>query len=396
MAQTNIRSTPTRKFPGLALVPRSLALNWAYAAIDKRDLRLDLLRGLAVFAMIVDHWGGPSWLYFITGGNSFFVSAAEGFIFISGLVVGMVYGEIALTQGLRTAQIKAWKRAFTLYKLTVVLTILFAAVSIFGRFGWANNLDLTSFPSFLWNVVTLHETMFLTDIPMIYTFLMLTAPVALWFLVKGRTQLLMLGSLGLWLASQVLPDIQIPWHVVNSGTFNLAAWQLLFFLAMTIGYHRDAIAIKLNQIPRVPYFVLASLLLLFLVRTYLNNAAWLVRLDPGLDAHAFLSSFFQKTTLAPGRLIASIIVFQFAYLAVTLLWKPMQKFFGWLLMPLGQNSLYSYTMHIAWIVVLAFTVPNLPLDVRSTEFVNTLVQLSGVFAIWWMIQSKFLFKIVPR
>ncbi|MBI5464744.1 MAG: septum formation initiator family protein, partial [Ignavibacteriales bacterium] len=51
--------------------------------------------------------GGASWLYLITGGNTFFVSAAEAFIFISGLVVGMVYGGIALKQGLGAAQIKA-------------------------------------------------------------------------------------------------------------------------------------------------------------------------------------------------------------------------------------------------------------------------------------------------
>lgn len=396
MTQLNAQSTPNQRTQSTTILPRLLTLDWAYTAIDKRDLRLDLLRGLAVFAMVVDHWGGPSWLYFITGGNTFFVSAAEGFIFISGLVVGMVYGGIALKEGLWVAQIKALKRAFTLYKLTVVLTFLFAAVSIFLHFGWASDLEIASLPVFMFNVATLHETMFLTDIPMIYTFLMVAAPIGLWLLVKGHTKLLVLASSGLWLATQILPDVQLPWRIINSGTFDLAAWQLLFFIAMAMGYHRDALAKKLSRIPRIPYFVLAGLLLVSLVRLYLNNGATLLRLDPGLDVQAFLSDFFQKTTLAPGRLIASFIVFQFAYLVVTILWKPIQKFFGWLLLPLGQNSLYSYTMHVGWIAVLSLTIPNLPTDFRSTEFVNTLVQLSGVFAIWWMIQRNFLFKIVPR
>ena len=35
-----------------------------------RDPRLDLLRGFCVFAMIVDHIGGSSWLYALTGGNT--------------------------------------------------------------------------------------------------------------------------------------------------------------------------------------------------------------------------------------------------------------------------------------------------------------------------------------
>src|SRR5205809_973889 len=46
---------------------------WRYVQEGKRDLRLDLLRGFAVFAMVADHIGGVSWLYALTGGNRFFV-----------------------------------------------------------------------------------------------------------------------------------------------------------------------------------------------------------------------------------------------------------------------------------------------------------------------------------
>src|SRR5919205_1462897 len=66
---------------------------WAYPpGSGRRDLQLDLLRGFAVFAMVVDHFGGRSLLTFLTGGNEFLVSAAEGFVFLSGFVMGMVYG----------------------------------------------------------------------------------------------------------------------------------------------------------------------------------------------------------------------------------------------------------------------------------------------------------------
>ena len=58
----------------------------------KRDYRLDFLRGIAVLIMVIDHVAGPSPLHLLTGGNGFFVSAAEGFVFISGFLVGIVYG----------------------------------------------------------------------------------------------------------------------------------------------------------------------------------------------------------------------------------------------------------------------------------------------------------------
>ena len=56
-----------------------------------RDLRLDFLRGLFVITMIVDHVAGASWLHAVTGGNHFYTSAAEGFVFVSGLVAGRAY-----------------------------------------------------------------------------------------------------------------------------------------------------------------------------------------------------------------------------------------------------------------------------------------------------------------
>ena len=398
MAQTRIVSAPTaRTFPDFWTLRQALHLDWAYAAADKRDRRLDVLRGFAVFAMVVDHWGGASWFYLITGGNTFFVSAAEAFIFISGLVVGMVYGGIALKQGLRAAQTKAFHRALTLYKLTVALTFLFAGVSLFFRLPWASDLQIGNPLTYALAVVTLHQTMYLTDIPLMYTFLMLAAPLGLWLLFNRRTGWLVAGSSALWVAAQLFPaQVQVPWSLVGSTAFDLAAWQLLFFIAMAIGYHRDALARKLSAIPRVPYFVFAGLLLVWLVRFHDTNGVILARLVPGLDVQTFLAGFFLKSALAPGRLIASFILFQFAYLAITLLWKPIQTFFGWLLLPLGQNALYSYTMHLAAIALFSIVLPYLPGTVATMGVVNTSIQLLAVLAIWTMIQRRFLFKIVPR
>src|ERR687885_566562 len=118
-----------------------LNFDWRYAQQGRRDLRLDFLRGFAVFAMIVDHLGSASWLYPLTGGNVFFVSrvahaagrvrgapnarptrdvsAAEGFVLISGLLVGIVYGDIVRREGLKAATLKALARAWSLYKLCV-------------------------------------------------------------------------------------------------------------------------------------------------------------------------------------------------------------------------------------------------------------------------------------
>jgi hypothetical protein len=214
-------------------LPRSIALDWSYPALDKRDLRLDLLRGLAVVVMVVDHFGGSSWLYLITGGNNFFVSGAEAFVFISGFV-GMVYGGIALKQGLKIAQIKTLQCAMTLYKLTMVLTLLFAAVSRYFSLDWAKEISVDNTLQCVVDVATLRQTMYLADILMMYTYLMLAAGGGLWLLYTRRTIWLLAGSSALWLAFQV-NQVSVPWPIAGNTTFNLAAWQFLFFVAMAAG-----------------------------------------------------------------------------------------------------------------------------------------------------------------
>src|SRR5205823_2105645 len=115
---------------------------WSYDrspdASGKRDLRVDLLRGFCVFVMIVDHVGGQSsWLYALTGGNRFFVSAAEGFVLLSGISMGLVHRGVIERTGIRAMLEKVFGRAWLLYALTVILTITFAAAS--GALGtpWA-------------------------------------------------------------------------------------------------------------------------------------------------------------------------------------------------------------------------------------------------------------------
>lgn len=386
-----------RAFPNIWTLPRAINLDWAYAVADKRDLRLDLLRGFAVFAMVVDHFGGSSWLYLVTGGNTFFVSAAEGFVFLSGLVVGMIYGGIALKEGLRVAQVKAWQRAFTLYKLSVALTLIFASVTLFFNLPWSSTAQVSNPIEFVLNVVLLRQTMYLTDVMLMYTLLMALAPIGLWLLVKGRAWLLLSASGALWLAFQFAPaQINSAWQIIGNTTFNVAAWQLLFFVALAVGFHRKTLAQKLGQLPRVPYLLFLGLLLLWLTQLHATNGAYLARLFPGLDPQALINELFSKSALAPGRLIASAVVFQFAYLLVTLIWKPVAAAFGWLLLPLGQNSLYSYTMHVAVIGAFYVILPYLPGNIPAMGTLNMSLQLLAILAIWGMIQKQFLFKIVPR
>ena len=159
---------------------RAMTNRWRYAQEGTRDLRLDLLRGYAVFAMAVDHIGGGTALHLLTGGNRFFVSAAEAFVFISGVTVGMVYGRYPLRIAVRRSLGRAW----TLYAIAVWLGLAFAAgAALLGLSkGAAFDADAARF---IRDVVLLKRTFYLVDVMLLYAFLMAVAPVALWLVKRG-------------------------------------------------------------------------------------------------------------------------------------------------------------------------------------------------------------------
>src|SRR5688500_15929609 len=158
--------------------PRELLASiWGtYRAEGTRDLRFDFLRGFAVLAMVVDHIGGPSFLYAVTGGNKFYTSAAEAFIFISGLLVGVVYGRIAARDGFVAGMRKALERAGVLYLLTVGVTLPLLVLSEILDLPWATGVQFTDPWALVIGILTLHRTYYLIDVMVLYTLLLAVAP----------------------------------------------------------------------------------------------------------------------------------------------------------------------------------------------------------------------------
>jgi enterochelin esterase-like enzyme/uncharacterized membrane protein len=372
---------------------------WAYAAEDGRDYRIDLLRGLAVLAMIVDHLAGPSKLYLITGGNRFYTSAAEGFIFLSGLTVGLVYRRIAERQGLAVAIRRLLARAGTLYVLAVGLTLVMLATSELLSLPWAVGVDTTSPIQLVWAIVSLHQTYYLVDVLALYVLLMLAAPLVLFLLCEGRTWLVMLGSWMIWLGFQFFPaQTELPWTTAGNNLFYLSAWQALFFTAMAIGFHRRRLGRAFRPEWRVPVFVATGLAFAALIAMYTNEASILqwVRSEvaglPGPSAWSVADledALFGKGNVRPGRIVASTIVFAFLFQLTTLAWAPVRRALGGLLLPLGQNALYAYSAHIVLAVVLG--VMGMHGATSDDLRLNAVIQIASIGLVWTAIRLRILY-----
>jgi hypothetical protein len=356
---------------------------WHYQG-GRRDLRLDLMRGFAAFAMIADHIGGSgSWLYALTGGNDFFVSAAEAFVFISGAVMGIVYLHIFETRGLPAMLMKTLHRAKELYVLTVVLTLALALLVAALDLPWRADVSDGGTLRFALDVVTLHRTFHLTDVMMLYTFLLLGAGLVLLLLSQGRTVIVIATSWSIWALWQLAPDsAQIPWEIKDNILFNVAAWQVLFVTGIVLGWHQRKIESFIRSLP-APWVVGTVA-----VSTLLVGAMYVVQLFAmdDLQGNDFLRGLvYDKPDVAIGRLAVCVVLGTVAFSLTTLLWQPIRRATAWLLLPLGQNALAAYSLHLFVVALTTKLTRDLYGDDTPARLYSTALQIAGVLLVWAVV-----------
>src|SRR5438132_9578485 len=93
---------------------------------SRRDLRLDLFRGLALLFIFIDHIPNNV-LSYVTLHSITFSDAAEVFIFISGYTAAMVYGKALQRQGWLFATAQIYRRVWQLYVAHVFIFVILTA-----------------------------------------------------------------------------------------------------------------------------------------------------------------------------------------------------------------------------------------------------------------------------
>ena len=322
----------------------------AVVAKTRRIAAFDIIRGFFLIVILIDHIElYPSFFDLFTGRGRLFVSAAEGFFFMSGLLVGMVYRR-KLSQGMRFIFKKMWSRAIQLYLASVMLTLLFTY--------WAVAAGHTEIKEGLPAVINwgyiIKETFLMrygfgwADFLDRFAILMFMAPLVFWLIAKRLWWLMLVISFGMW------------WFRGNGFTWS---WQLLFNSAMLIGYYYDEIRAKLNSfkpqtktIIRRSIFTVSAItftfsyavvfLLSFLNQHYDSLTPWLRHLTfTWNNYNADIWVYAQKWTLGPLRLV--LFFFWFAtlfYLVQKYQSNITSRTYG-VIELLGRNSLFVYIAH---------------------------------------------------
>ncbi|MGL5447347.1 MAG: OpgC family protein [Rhabdaerophilum sp.] len=207
-----------------------------------RDVRLDFFRGLAMFIIFIPHLPGNSWFGFIPARFGF-SSAAELFVFCSGLASAFAFGRLYLRDGFETGFFRTISRIWQVYWAHIGMSLVMILISITGLkilgtdypgrlgLGWFNANPTDGVLA----LMTLTYTPAYLDILPVYLILLAMLPLVM--LLARLSPKLALGALfALWLWVQVtglnLPGGQKPgdlWY------FNPLAWQLIFFTGFAFG-----------------------------------------------------------------------------------------------------------------------------------------------------------------
>lgn len=315
----------------------------------KRDLRLDLFRGLANWAMFLGHVpsGVLAWCSFRNYG---FSDGADLFVFISGYTSALVFGRKMVEDGFVFGTSRLLRRVWQIYTAHVLLFVIYLASVHFlsNEFGVPDFIDrfnvgplLASPVEAITQGLLLRYKPLNLDVLPLYVVLMGAFAPVLWLMLRYPNWV-MAGSVLIYFATR-----QFGWNFPSypSGVwyFNPFAWQLLFVLGAWLalggaGTLHFLVRSRTVLILGVAYLLFAA------VMTMAAQISELQRLFPSALFEAFNPN--DKTNLAPYRFLhlAVLIILGARFIPIdaaglqAAIWRPVIK--------CGQQSLEVFAVGI--------------------------------------------------
>jgi len=287
-----------------------------------------------------------------------FVDGAQGFVFLSGFVLGMVHQRRRNKLGATAARMKLLSRAAQLHATHLVLV----ALALTGAMLVSIPLSALGQPAGRSSMSLLFDLLFLRwqppylDILPLYIILIVLSPLPLWLMERGLTFLVLLGSALLYATVQAFPGLLEFRHATASGGMGLlpTAWQLLFYGGLMLGFHRATQGPQPGLLPGASPLrgVAVVLFAVCFALAQLQRpalAAW----NP-LPTEA-LAWWLDKAQLGPGRVVyfASAIITAETLVRVLIGGNYLTRFLAGL-EALGRNSLYTYVVHLIMLGVLVW------------------------------------------
>jgi len=256
LVQSHFRMTPSTK---------------ANLAAYSRDLRLDIVLGIANWSILLDHIPNNV-VSLLTPRNFGFSGAADLFFFTAGYAAAMLYGKMAVERGLLVAVTRIFKRVWQVYAAYVVLFVIYIDLigSVAAQYAAPDIIDEYRVIGIVDDPTrTLLDGLLLKAIPLnldglqLFIVLMGAFPPVFAALLRWPN-LTMAGSLVLYFAARQF-DLH-PWTVAEGQWFfNPFCWQVLFVFGAWLALEGTRRMRALQEIAVLRQLALAYLLFALLM-----------------------------------------------------------------------------------------------------------------------------------
>lgn len=366
-----------------------------------RIAAFDILRGWFLIGILIDHLNFfPNGLDWWSARGGLFVSMAEGFFLISGILLGIIRGAKVLDLPFQKVSKLLVDRGFRLYVVSIILTFIFTLIAwLFYMDNPGLKYDVapagTPIWQLIWETLTFQYFYGWADYLRLYAVFILVSPLFMWLLRKGKWYIGLGASAAVWL---LFPDPQVASGLAQEQA-QLLSWQFLFYIGMTIGFYWatlqswwGALSKKVRRNILVTMYIATAVTLLYNVAIMLSTMGYdlsFIGVRPELQHNLYIA-FFDKEQLPLTRILLFMLWFWTAFSLVRRFEKPIIRWMGWLLLTFGTNSLYVYTVNAFMIFFI-----HLYFAAGSLLF-NMTISLACIFATLLMIRYKVLMKVIPR
>jgi hypothetical protein len=290
-----------------------------------------------------------------------FISAAEGFFFLSGVVAALAYGRIYERRGLKAVLPPLGRRIAKILVLNLVITFSIIALVQAGRDLAPHNAALVTelrehaWEAFLAPFLALNLP-WLADILPLYILFLGLVPVLILAASARSERVVFIVVVGLWLFGQHYPcdalaSRLMQWvpghHYFTFGWFDIFAWYVIFasgFL-LSLSSLRGQLPAVVRDPPRALVVVCGVVSLLLLVERHLG---WPL-------ARVLVDDWAAVRVMAPMRLLN----FACVALLVRAAWRQLAPLIAKRpLTILGEASLGVFAYHVFVVYFMAWRYPN--------------------------------------
>ncbi len=277
---------------------------------------------------------------------------------------------------------KVESRALLLYVWSIIATVAYTAIIWYvPLMGGAPGMpvDKGNWLELIEDAFNLNYTYVWVHFLTYYALFLAASPAAIWLLRKRKAWMVVVLSLIV---------LAVGWAMHNSAM----QWQAAFFIPSVAGYYLESIRRKWQSLQAHTRVTITTTVWTLTALTITSSVIFTFYSTGFTDVANFVNNvLFAKDSISLLRLSLSFIWFVGFLLLFEHFTKWIDRWLGWLLLPIGTRSLTAYILHgVALVLISLVTVAG------GDIVINTVLGICAIMIVWLLLRLPVVEKFIPR